>query len=261
MGKTKRYGMSFIDIYETGTQIPIEAKALYSYLKIFANSEGVCWPSRDKMARDLGIGVHRLDKCMKVLIENGIVEKTRTASGNIKNRNTYKVHDCIRNIDHRLDESGLDESGLDESGLDESGLDESGLDESGLDESGLDESGLDESNHSNNISINNTSINNNSNNINTPSDDSSNKDDNNNIFNTTSTTTVRRENNQGDEEREFKPPTLDELMKYKDYYPKVNLYKFFEHYDGNGWIKKDGSPVKSLKTILTQCNIGHRDYI
>ena len=241
MGKTKRYGMSFIDIYETGTQIPIEAKALYSYLKIFANSEGVCWPSRDKMARDLGIGVHRLDKCMKVLIENGIVEKTRTASGNIKNRNTYKVHDCIRNIDHRLDESGLDESGLDESGLDESGLDES--------------------NHSNNISINNTSINNNSNNINIPSDDSSNKDDNNNIFNTTSTTTVRRENNQGDEERKFTPPTLIELMEYKDYYPKVNLYKFFEHYDGNGWIKKDGSPVDSLKTTLTQCNIGHRDYI
>ena len=239
MGKTKRYGMSFIDIYETGTQIPIEAKALYSYLKIFANSEGVCWPSRDKMARDLGIGVHRLDKCMKVLIENGIVEKTRTASGNIKNRNTYKVHDCIRNIDHRLDESGLDESGLDES------------------------------NHSNNISINNTninntSINNNSNNINIPSDDSSNKDDNNNIFNTTSTTTVRRENNQGDEERKFTPPTLAELMEYKDYYPKVNLYKFFEHYEGNGWIKKDGSPVdslKALKTLLTQCNIGNRDYM
>ena len=226
--------MSFIDIYETGTQIPIEAKALYSYLKIFANSEGVCWPSRDKMARDLGIGVHRLDKCMKVLIENGIVEKTRTASGNIKNRNTYKVHDCIRNIDHRLDEGGLDEGGLDES------------------------------NHSNNISINNTSINNNSNNINTPSDDNSTKDDNNNIFNTTSTTTVRRENNQGDEERKFTPPTLIELMEYKDYYPKVNLYKFFEHYDGNGWIKKDGSPVdslKALKTLLTQCNIGHRDYM
>ena len=244
MGKTKRYGMSFIDIYETGTQIPIEAKALYSYLKIFANSEGVCWPSRDKMDRDLGIGVHRLDKCMKVLIENGIVEKTRTASGNIKNRNTYKVHDCIRNIDHRLDEGGLDEGGLDESGLDES-------------------------NHSNNISINNisinnTSINNNSNNINTPSDDNSTKDDNNNIFNTTSTTTVRRENNQGDEERKFTPPTLIELMEYKDYYPKVNLYKFFEHYEGNGWIKKDGSPVdslKALKTLLTQCNIGHRDYM
>ena len=238
MGKTKRYGMSFIDIYETGAQIPIEAKALYSYLKIFANSEGVCWPSRDKMARDLGIGVHRLDKCMKVLIENGIVEKTRTASGNIKNRNIYKVYDCIRNIDHRLDESGLDESGLDESGLDES-------------------------NHSNNISINNTNINNTSNNINTPSDDSSTKDDNNNIFNTTPISTVRKENNQGDEEREFKPPTLAELMEYKDYYPKVNLYKFFEHYEGNGWIKKDGSPVdslKALKTLLTQCNIGHRDY-
>lgn len=222
--------MSFIDIYETGTQIPIEAKALYSYLKIFANSEGVCWPSRDKMARDLGIGVHRLDKCMKVLIENGIVEKTRTASGNIKNRNTYKVHDCIRNIDHRLDEGGLDEGGLDES------------------------------NHSNNISINNTSINNNSNNINTPSDDNSTKDDNNNIFNTTSTTTVRRENNQGDEERKFTPPTLIELMEYKDYYPKVNLYKFFEHYEGNGWTR-DGLPMTSWKATLTQCNKRIKNYL
>ena len=245
MGKTKRYGMSFIDIYETGTQIPIEAKALYSYLKIFANSEGVCWPSRDKMARDLGIGVHRLDKCMKVLIENGIVEKTRTASGNIKNRNTYKVHDCIRNIDHRLDESGLDEGGLDESGLDESGLDES--------------------NHSNNISINNTninntSINNNSNNINTPSNDSSIKDDNNNIFNTTSTTTVRRENNQGDEERKFTPPTFAELMEYKDYYPNVDLYKFFEHYEGNGWTR-DGLPMTSWKAALTQCNKRIKNYL
>lgn len=94
--------------------------------------------------------------------------------------------------------------------------------------------------------------------------DNSTKDDNNNIFNTTSTTTVRRENNQGDEERKFTPPTLIELMEYKYCYPKVNLYKFFEHYDGNGWIKKDGSPVdslKALKTTLTQCNIGHRDYI
>ena len=240
MGKTKRYGMSFIDIYETGTQIPIEAKALYSYLKIFANSEGVCWPSRDKMARDLGIGVHRLDKCMKVLIENGIVEKTRTASGNIKNRNTYKVHDCIRNIDHRLDESGLDESGLDESGLDES-------------------------NHSNNISINNTNINNTninntSNNINTPSDDSSNKDDSNNIFNTTSTTTVRRENNQGDEERKFTPPTFPELTKYKDDYPNVDLYKFFEHYEGNGWTR-DGLPMTSWKVVLKQCNDRNKNYL
>ena len=235
MGKTKRYGMSFIDIYETGTQIPIEAKALYSYLKIFANSEGVCWPSRDKMARDLGIGVHRLDKCMKVLIENGIVEKMRTASGNIKNRNTYKVHDCIRNIDHRLDEGGLDEGGLDEGGLDES-------------------------NHSNNISINNTNINNTSNNINTPSNDNSSKDDNNNIFNTTSTTTVRRENNQGDEERKFTPPTFPELTKYKDDYPNVDLYKFFEHYEGNGWTR-DGLPMTSWKATLTQCNKRIKNYL
>ena len=114
--------------------------------------------------------------------------------------------------------------------------------------------------YTNNKSINNTNINNTSNNINTPSNDSSIKDDNNNIFNTTSTTTVRRENNQGDEERKFTPPTFAELMEYKDYYPNVDLYKFFEHYEGNGWTR-DGLPMTSWKAALTQCNKRIKNYL
>lgn len=89
--------------------------------------------------------------------------------------------------------------------------------------------------------------------------DSSIKDDN-NIFNTTSTTTVRRENNQGDEEREFTPPTFAELMEYKDYYPNVDLYKFFEHYEGNGWTR-DGLPMTSWKAALKQCNERNKNYL
>ena len=114
--------------------------------------------------------------------------------------------------------------------------------------------------YTNNKSINNTNINNNSNNINIPSDDSSTKDDNNNIFNTTSTTTVRRENNQGDEERKFTPPTFADLMRYKEDYPNVDLYKFFEHYEGNGWTR-DGLPMTSWKATLTQCNKRIKNYL
>ena len=89
--------------------------------------------------------------------------------------------------------------------------------------------------------------------------DSSIKDDN-NIFNTTSTTTVRRENNQGDEERKFTPPTFPELTKYKDDYPNVDLYKFFEHYEGNGWTR-DGLPMTSWKAALKQCNERNKNYL
>lgn len=90
--------------------------------------------------------------------------------------------------------------------------------------------------------------------------DNSTKDDNNNIFNTTSTTTVRRENNQGDEERKFTPPTFPELTKYKDDYPNVDLYKFFEHYEGNGWTR-DGLPMTSWKAALKQCNERNKNYL
>lgn len=90
--------------------------------------------------------------------------------------------------------------------------------------------------------------------------DSSIKDDNNNIFNTTSTTTVRRENNQGDEERKFTPPTFAELMRYKEDYPNVDLYKFFEHYEGNGWTR-DGLPMTSWKAALKQCNERNKNYL
>lgn len=89
--------------------------------------------------------------------------------------------------------------------------------------------------------------------------DSSIKDDN-NIFNTTSTTTVRRENNQGDEERKFTPPTFAELMRYKEDYPNVDLYKFFEHYEGNGWTR-GGLPMTSWKAALKQCNERNKNYL
>lgn len=223
-----------------------DSKVIYAYLCSYADTKGVCYPTRARIQAALQMSETTFSKYIKPLVEFGVVEveKTKTAKG-LLGRNVYHLTHTIHIID--TPQHGAPQHGAPQHGATQP------------------RSTREES--TNNNIINNTNLNNNSsnsNNINTPSDDNSTKDDNNNIFNTTSTTTVRRENNQGDEERKFTPPTLIELMEYKDYYPKVNLYKFFEHYEGNGWIKKDGSPVdslKALKTLLTQCNIGHRDYM
>lgn len=223
-----------------------DSKVIYAYLCSYADTKGVCYPTRARIQAALQMSETTFSKYIKPLVEFGVVEveKTKTAKG-LLGRNIYHLTHTIHIID--TPQHGAPQHGAPQHGATQP------------------RSTREES--TNNNIINNTNLNNNSsnsNNINIPSDDSSNKDDNNNIFNTTSTTTVRRENNQGDEERKFTPPTLAELMEYKDYYPKVNLYKFFEHYEGNGWIKKDGSPVdslKALKTLLTQCNIGNRDYM
>ena len=234
------YGVVFQEIMDND-KLHRDSKVIYAYLCSYADTKGVCYPTRARIQAALQMSETTFSKYIKPLVEFGVVEveKTKTAKG-LLGRNVYHLTHTIHIID--TPQHGAPQHGATQP-----------------------RSTREES--TNNNIINNTNLNNNSsnsNNINIPSDDSSNKDDNNNIFNTTSTTTVRRENNQGDEERKFTPPTLIELMEYKDYYPKVNLYKFFEHYDGNGWIKKDGSPVdslKALKTLLTQCNICHRDYM
>lgn len=234
------YGVVFQEIMDND-KLHRDSKVIYAYLCSYADTKGVCYPTRARIQAALQMSETTFSKYIKPLVEFGVVEveKTKTAKG-LLGRNVYHLTHTIHIID--TPQHGAPQHGATQP-----------------------RSTREES--TNNNIINNTNLNNNSsnsNNINIPSDDSSNKDDNNNIFNTTSTTTVRRENNQGDEERKFTPPTLAELMEYKDYYPKVNLYKFFEHYEGNGWIKKDGSPVdslKALKTLLTQCNIGNRDYM
>ena len=234
------YGVVFQEIMDND-KLHRDSKVIYAYLCSYADTKGVCYPTRARIQAALQMSETTFSKYIKPLVEFGVVEveKTKTAKG-LLGRNVYHLTHTIHIID--TPQHGAPQHGATQP-----------------------RSTREES--TNNNIINNTNLNNNSsnsNNINIPSDDSSNKDDNNNIFNTTSTTTVRRENNQGDEERKFTPPTLIELMEYKDYYPKVNLYKFFEHYEGNGWIKKDGSPVdslKALKTLLTQCNISHRDYM
>lgn len=71
--------------------IPVESKAIYAYLSSMAGADGRCYPSRELMSKELGIGIHRLDKFLLLLVKSGAVEKTRIKAGNLKNRNVYKI--------------------------------------------------------------------------------------------------------------------------------------------------------------------------
>ena len=230
------YGVVFQDIMRN-PDLPAYSKLLYAYLSSFAGKKGICYPSKKCISHDLKITEGTVHKYIQPLIDQGFLRIERKKEHGLLTNNIYHI------IHGSCDDTSCDDTSCDDTSCDR----------------------LSTQRHivkpyTNNKSINNTSINNTSNNINTPSDDSSNKDDNNNIFNTTSTTTVRRENNQGDEERKFTPPTFPELTKYKDDYPNVDLYKFFEHYEGNGWTR-DGLPMTSWKAALKQCNERNKNYL
>lgn len=72
-------------------KLSAEAKAIYSYLASMADKNNECYPSRQLMAYDLKMGIHRFDKNMAMLIGAGVVEKTGTVAGNLKSRNIYKI--------------------------------------------------------------------------------------------------------------------------------------------------------------------------
>lgn len=68
-----------------------EAKAIYAYLCSFAGDGESCYPSVDTMHEELGMSKGRLSKYMRELISCGVVEKTRSVSGNLLSRNIYKI--------------------------------------------------------------------------------------------------------------------------------------------------------------------------
>lgn len=88
--KKGAFGVVYQDVMRNPA-IPVESKAIYAYLASMAGADDKCYPSRELMAKELGMGVHRLDKYLLLLTEAGTVEKIRTKDGNLKSRNIYKV--------------------------------------------------------------------------------------------------------------------------------------------------------------------------
>lgn len=152
--KKGAFGVVYQDVMRNPT-IPIESKAIYAYLASMAGTDDKCYPSRELMAKELGIGVHRLDKYLVQLTETGAVEKVRTKEGNLKSRNVYK-------ITHELKVKEEVEILFNTVGTSCSRHSQNRYDEDRQDDIGQVDFSLIDSRHCNNNSINNNSLNNNS---------------------------------------------------------------------------------------------------
>lgn len=130
-----------------------EAKAIYAYLSSMAGSDDECYPSRELMAKELNMGVHRLDKHLALLIGAGVVIKKRMSVGNLKGRNIFKV---THEMEVRKELDAIFEN------IENSQNSIFRYDENSHDENNHDDGSHDENRHTNNNSINNNRLNNNS---------------------------------------------------------------------------------------------------
>ena len=161
--KKGAFGVVYQDVMRN-TTIPVESKAIYAYLSSMAGADGRCYPSRELMAKELGIGVHRLDKFLILLVKSGAVEKTRINVGNLKNRNVYKITHELEVKKELEDIFNCDDTAYFrhiENGNIENGHIENRHDGNIQDDNKQVEFSLIDSEHCNNNSINNNSIKNN----------------------------------------------------------------------------------------------------
>ena len=95
-GNKGGYGLIYQNIMQN-PDIPAYSKAIYAYLCSYADTEGVCYPSTNRIMSELGISKNTLYKYMAYLLDFGIVkiEKTRTDKG-LLSRNIYHI---THNID------------------------------------------------------------------------------------------------------------------------------------------------------------------
>ena len=143
------FGVVYQDVMRSPKLTP-EAKAIYAYLASMAGGDDECYPSRELMAKELNISVHRLDKHLSLLIASGVVKKKRMMVGNLKGRNIFKVT-------HEMEV--VNEMDMIFKNIEKSTFRH---DENNHDDSRHDDSRHDENRHTNNNRLNNNSINNNS---------------------------------------------------------------------------------------------------
>ena len=98
-----------------------DSKVIYAYLCSYANTAGVCYPTRERIKADLQMNDKTFKKYMDPLIELGIVEveKTTTTRG-INGRNIYHICHAIKYDTAHRDASQQDVSQQDASQQDAS---------------------------------------------------------------------------------------------------------------------------------------------
>lgn len=89
----------------TDPSVPLEAKGMYAYLAGYAGDMDECYPSIERVRRELGISKDRLYKYMNMLVDIGVVERLQTYNGNIRGKVIYKIKDTEYVKDSRFPES------------------------------------------------------------------------------------------------------------------------------------------------------------
>lgn len=90
MAESESYGIVLQHIMRDSS-IPVEAKAIYSYLCTFADKDGICYPSVAIMCKELNMSETRFYKNMNHLKLKGIVTVTQCRNGSQFSRNIYVV--------------------------------------------------------------------------------------------------------------------------------------------------------------------------
>lgn len=147
--KKGAFGVVYQDVMRSPRLTP-ESKAIYAYLASMAGGDDECYPSRELMAKELNISVHRLDKHLSLLIASGVVKKKRMMVGNLKGRNIFKVTHEIE----VMNEINAILGNIEKSTFRH--------DENRHDENNHDDSRHDKNRHTNNNRLNNNRLNNNS---------------------------------------------------------------------------------------------------
>lgn len=104
------YGLIYQNIMHTD-KLSRDSKVIYAYLCSYANTAGVCYPTRERIKADLQMNDKTFKKYMDPLIELGIVEveKTTTTRG-INGRNIYHICHAIKYDTAHRDASQQDAS-------------------------------------------------------------------------------------------------------------------------------------------------------
>lgn len=133
------------------------SKLLYAYLCSFTGSERSCYPSREKICFDLGIGNNTLARYLAKLKDCGYIKIEKLRENGRFGRNLYILLDTPA-----ANEQCTDEQCTDEQCIDEPCTAEQCMDEPCIEKQYTAEQYTDDSTTINNNKINTTSINNNS---------------------------------------------------------------------------------------------------
>ena len=89
-----------------------DSKVIYAYLCSYANIEGVCYPTRERIMNDLQMSKTTLYKYMKPLVDIGVVqiEKTKTDKG-LLSKNVYHLCHKIDVTQHGTPQHGTPQNG------------------------------------------------------------------------------------------------------------------------------------------------------